>query len=145
MTPSSSQASWDQNGITIAGWANGTDGSSLSQLNLPLAISISRNDVLYVSDKDNHRIVVVHLNSITDPFIIGSGPGTGPSEFNLPYDLVATNTSLYVIDFYNRRVQKTSLNSWNPITAFDFDISYWPYYLYVDNDDNIYLSCTLKH
>ncbi len=70
--------------------------SSLFQLNLPLGISITNNDVMYIADKDNHRIVVVYLNSTISNFSIGSEPGPGASQFNYPYNLFTTNTSPHV-------------------------------------------------
>jgi sugar lactone lactonase YvrE len=136
---------WDQNGTTVAGQARGTSGSSLSQLNSPFGLSITKNDVLYVSDTDNNRIVVVQLGSNTSTFTIGSGPGAGSNEFHQPYDLFVTNTSLYVIDYVNQRMQKMSSNGSNPTTVLGFNGSYWPYYLYVNSNDSIYLSDTANH
>ncbi len=141
----SPQASWDQNGITVAGWENGINGSSLSQLNSPFGISISSNDILYVSDAGNHRIVIVNLDSNTTMSVIGSGPGSGPNQFNTPYDLFATSTLLYVIDLWNHRMKTVSINDPNvamepKITGLDL-----PHYLYVDNNGNIYLSDTKNH
>ncbi len=138
----SPQASWNQNGITIAGASNGSSGSSLTLLSMPFGISITSDDVLYVSDQMNNRVVVVNLDSITNISIIGSGPGNNTNQFNIPFDLFVTNTSLYVIDYNNHRVQKTSLDGSNPSTVPGLTGLNWPLYLYVDNDDNIYLSDT---
>ncbi len=136
----SPQASWDQNAVTVAGLSNGTSGSSISQLNEPWGIRISNNDVLYIGDVYNNRIVVVDLNSANNICIIGSGPGSNSSQFNDPYDIFVTNTSLYVIDYGNSRVQKTSLNGSNPSTVLGYSGVAYVYFLYVDNNDNIYLS-----
>ena len=103
-------ASWNPTGITVAGLENGTGGSDPSQLKHPLSLSISNNDILYVGDTENNRIIGVFLNSTTDKFIIGSGPGSAPNELKEPRDPFTTNTSLYILDFANRRVQKTSLD-----------------------------------
>jgi hypothetical protein len=51
---------------------------------------------MYIADKDNHRIVVVYLNSTISNFSIGSEPGPGASQFNYPYNLFTTNTSPHV-------------------------------------------------
>ncbi len=136
----SPQASWDQNAVTVAGSPSGTAGSSISQLNWPWGISISNYDVLYISDYNNNRIVVVDLNSPNNISIIGSGQGSNLSQLNLPHDLFVTNTSLYVLDDSNHRVQKTSLNGSNPSTVLGYGGSVGPLYFYVDNNDNIYLS-----
>jgi streptogramin lyase len=128
--------------VTITGSSNGTSGSSLSQLNAPFGISITQNDVLYISDSYNHRIVVIHLNYSINISLIGSGPGSNLNQYNVPYGLSITNTSLYVIDENNHRVQKTSLDGSNPSTVPGLSGLNWPYYLYVDNNDNIYVSST---
>ena len=141
----SPQASWDENGVTVAGWANVTAGSTLSQLNGPFGISITRNNVLRISDTRNHRIVVVQLSSTTYVSIIGSGPGSKSNRFNSLYDLFVTNTSIYVIDEENHRVQKLTLSGSDPSTVPGLTGLNWPYYLYVDNNNNIYLSDTLNH
>ena len=138
-------ASWNQTGITITGSENGTSGSSISKLNLPFGISITKNNIIYISDSDNHRIVVVPLDSISNISIIGSGPGFGLNQFNGPYDLFVTNTSLYVIDEQNHRVQKTQLNGLNSTIVTRLSGLTWPYYLHVDDNENIYLSDTLNH
>lgn len=141
----SPNATWSQIGITITGSENGTSGSSISELNKPFGISISNNDVLYISDTDNHRIVVVPLDYISNIAIIGSGPGSGSNQFNQPYDLFVTNKSLFVIDELNHRIQKTLLNGSNSITVSALSGLNWPYYLHVDEGENIYLSDTHSH
>ena len=103
-------ASWDQNGITVAGWANGTYGSSLSQLDSPLELLTTSNDVMHICARINHRIVVVHLDSTMNSFTIGSGRGFDLGQLSGPIDAISTNTSLYVLDSGNFRVQKLSLN-----------------------------------
>jgi hypothetical protein len=99
---------------------------------------------MYISDIDNHRIVVVHLNSTTNISIIGSGPGPGSNQFNMPHDVFVTNTSLYVNDLGNHRVQKMSLNGSDMITVLYY-MPYTFYYLFVDNNANIYVSVPWNH
>jgi hypothetical protein len=125
----SPQASWDQNAVTVIGLPNGTAGSAISQLHYPWGMRITNNDVLYISDSNNNRIVVVDLNSTNNIYVIGSGPGSNSNQFNVPYDLFVTNTSLYVLDTYNYRVQKTSLNGSNPSTVLGFGGLADAYYL----------------
>jgi sugar lactone lactonase YvrE len=90
-------------------------------------------------------VVVVHLDSTTKTFAIGSGPGSNSGQFNYPYDVFFKNTSLYIGDTTNQRVQKLSLDGSNPITVFNLSELYWPTYLYVDHNDNIYFSDTFSH
>jgi hypothetical protein len=141
----SPQAAWDQTGVTIIGSADGTSGLLLSQLNLPIGISMSRNDVLYISDKDNHRIVVVHLNSTTENVAIGSGLDPGLDQLERPVDVFVTSSSLYISDSGNYRVLKASLDGSNAITVATLDKLGEPRYLYVDNNANIYVSGYSRH
>ena len=138
-------AFWDQTGTTVAGWTNGTPGSSRSQLNHPVDLSITTNDVLYVSDKLNNRIIVVYLNDYNNIFVIGPILDSSTSPFNQTTGLFATKTALYVLDSDNHRVQQLSLNGTNAATVFNFSTSDWPHYLYVDEDTNIYVSITFSH
>jgi hypothetical protein len=87
----------------------------------------------------------VHLDSTTNLSIIGSGPGVGLTEFNTPYDLLVTNTSLYVVDAGNLRVKKSSLNGSYPTNTLGYGIGCSPMYLYVDSNSSIYLTCYSNH
>ena len=100
---------------------------------------------MFISDTYNDRIVVVQLDSTSNVSVIGSGPGSNLSQFNLPFDLFVINTSLYVIDSVNCRVQKMSLNGSDPSTVPGFSGLNGSYYLYVDINGNIYLSDTMNH
>ena len=115
-------------------------GSSLSQLDGPFGLAITNDDILYISDVDNHRIVVADLNSIEKNFIIGSGPDAAVDQLNSPYDISTTSTSLYILDAGNSRIQKRSLDGSNPTTVLNYDSSYTPWCFYVDYDGKIYLS-----
>ncbi len=90
-------------------------------------------------------MVVVHLDSTTETFAIGSGPGSNSNQFLHVHGVFVTNTSLYVGDTGNHRVQKLSLEGSNPITVFNFSELYLLYYLYVDHNDNIYFSDVDNH
>ena len=90
--------------------------------------------------------MVVDLNYDNNQFIIGPIiPGSIPSQINEPHGLATTNTSLYVIDLGNRRVQQLSLDGTNATTVPALSGLNYPYYLYVDDDSNIYLSDTHNH
>ena len=128
--------------MTVAGWPNGTNGSSLTQLSQPFGISITNNNVLYISDTNNNRIVIVDLTSNTNISIIGSGPGSNPTQFNMPFNLFLTHTSLYVIELINLRLQKVPLNGSNPSTVVSMSGFDWAIFFYVDGDENIYVSVT---
>lgn len=135
-------AFWNPNGISVTDWTN---GSTWTLLGWPYGISITDKDILYISDTNHHRVLVVDLVTGKNLSVIGSGLGNNPNQFYSPYDIFATNTSLYVIDYLNYRVQKTSLTGSNPSTVLALNLVVLPYYLYVDKDDNLYLSDTWHH
>ena len=78
-------------------------GSGPMQFNHPVRLKL--NNKLYVCDPFNHRIQVfdTELNYITS---IGGGWGSGPGQFNEPWDVSFDDSSmLHVTDFYNHRIQ----------------------------------------
>ena len=111
----------------------------------PQGLSITNDDVLYICDTDNSRIVVVHLDSDKKDSIIDSAPNSDPLYFNYPQGVIATNTSLYVLDRINYRVEKLSLNGSNSSTILSYNLIFTPYYFYVHNDSYIYLSDVCMH
>ena len=140
------EATWDQNGVTIAGASNGTPGLSPSQFNSNLGISITNDDMLYVADMNNHRVVVVDLNSTSNISIIGSGPGNGSNQFYEPFDVLVRNNSLYVLDSNNHRIQEISLNNSNSSAmSLLTEIPPSSYNFYISNDHDIYLSLHGNH
>ncbi|CAF1255960.1 unnamed protein product [Adineta ricciae] len=145
----SPKAAWNQIGTTVAGDRKGSAGSNLSQLNEPVDIYITNNDILYIGDSYNHRILVVHLNSSTNNSAIGSGPGPDFNQLNRPDDVFVFNASLYVLDTSNYRVQKVALDGSNVTTVAHIPRPGTgpgdPLYLYVTNEGNIYVSERLGH
>lgn len=139
------EAAWNQNGITVAGASNGTPGSSPWHFDQPLEISTTNDDMLYVTDTDNHRIVVINLNSTSNISIIGSGPGNSSNQFDRPSGILVRNNSLYVLDSNNHRIQEISLNDSNSsATSLLTEIAY-SYNFYISNDNDIYLSLQANH
>jgi len=140
-----SNASWDKYGMTVAGWTNGTNGSSLDQLSRPLGLTITDSDVLYICDRNNYRIVIVDLNSTYSISIIGSGYGAASNQFKRPTDLLVINGALYVTDPDNARIQEMSLNGSNPSEILSATDLYESTYFYIDQNYNIYISFTADH
>lgn len=89
-------------------------------------------------------MVVIDLVSISNILIIGSGPGSSTNQFTRPYGLFTTNTSLYVLDFDNHRLQKMLLDGSNGLTVAGMSGLNKPYCLYVDDQNNIYLSNSIN-
>ncbi|MEE8120095.1 MAG: NHL repeat-containing protein [Anaerolineales bacterium] len=81
----------------------GTEGDGPGDLGRPMNLTIFGNE-LYVADYWNDRIQVFALDG-TPRRAIGRA-GSGPGEFNAPGGVaVAANGDLFVVDFYNQRVQ----------------------------------------
>ena len=133
--------SWYESATTVAGSANGTNGASTHRLNLPVGVAISIYDVLYIGDMENNRTVAVPLDYITPTFIIGSGP----NQLYNPYKAFPTNSSLYIADVGNNRIQKQLLNGSNLTIVLGPNGSYSVHYIYVDKDDNIYFTNRRDH
>ena len=79
-------------------------GSGSEQFSDPRGLKLSNNK-LYVCDRGNHRIQVfdTELNYITS---IGDSEGSGPGQFNRPWDVSFDDSSmLHVTDCYNDRIQ----------------------------------------
>ena len=137
----SPETSWNQTGVTIVGSPNGIPGSSLSELRNPLGLAITDDDdVLYVGDTFNHRVVAIHLDSTRKNVAFGSGPGPKHDQFNRSHDVSIVDKSIYVLDTQNCRIQKLMLDGSNPTTVLNYNRSWWSMYFFIDNDRNIYLS-----
>lgn len=138
----SPRAVWDQNGLTVAGSSNGTPGSSLSHLTEPIGIAVSNDDVLYIADAGNHRVVVIDLDATnSNVTTIGFGPGSKSDQFNRPSDLSIVNSSLYVVDQRNRRLQQMSVSNVNLTMTFNLAaLPDRPFYLHIDTNGGIYIS-----
>jgi sugar lactone lactonase YvrE len=134
--------SWSENATTIAGQSNGASGSSTAFLNDPTGMTITTDDILYVADRTNDRVVIVNLITATVIGTIGSGLGSNINQFNQPTDLFIIQNSLYVLDKSNYRLQMWSTNGTNPSTlvptgSFGYDLYD---YMFIDKYSNIYIS-----
>jgi len=59
---------------------------------------------LYVTDSQNHRIVVYDLEASKMDTVLGMR-GIGDGEFNFPSNITIKNDKLYVVDTFNFRIQ----------------------------------------
>lgn len=92
-----SNARWDQNATTIAGFTNGTSGSSLDALNWIQGIDMSNDNILYIADYQNNRIVLIAPNSTTAMAIMQNGSDSKPL-FQYPTSVFVTEKYIYVLD-----------------------------------------------
>lgn len=78
-------ATWDADGITVAGNMNGTAGSDLVSLKSPIGIFVDENNSLFIADRDNHRIMKYEANSTVGVVVAGNGTaGNSPNQLNSP-------------------------------------------------------------
>ena len=84
----------------------GRQGHNKGELNHPCGVAIDchSNNVLYVSEWENHRITVFTQDG---DFIRCFGTkGTGPGGFDCPVDIaIDKDGKMYVADFGNNRIQ----------------------------------------
>jgi len=84
----------------------GTKGSEDGQFQSPRGLCLTKYGLLYVCDKDNHRIQIFEENNFK--FLHSFGKfGKLPGLFNEPYDLTFNNNEdlLFITDCGNHRIQ----------------------------------------
>ena len=140
----SSTTVWAENATTVAGFGNGSSGSSNISLNNPRGITIM-NDILYIGDWRNCRVVMIDLVPSKVKGIIGSGCGNGITQFESPNDVVTVGTSLYILDSFNSRVQKWSINGTNPSNVVPSGAIGRCLYMSVNKYGFLYLSDVWNH
>ena len=144
----SSFARWDENGVTVAGAADGTSGTTFDRLNYNYGIYYTDDDILYIADSANSRIILIGPNSTTAIRVIWQ---VLPSRaLQTPADVFVTRTSIYVIDASDFSVQKWSRDFSDSIivagtsgvkgNATDTMAFGSSYNIFVDKDGNVYVS-----
>jgi DNA-binding beta-propeller fold protein YncE len=82
-------------------------GEGEGQLRLPVAMAFDRQDRLYITDEENHRVTIYSAEGayLSQWGVMGSGEG----EFNGPAGIaIDAEDHVYVVDQHNHRVQKYS-------------------------------------
>lgn len=93
-----------ENGTIIAG-TGGSAGSSATQLNSPMGITLDRWMNLYVADRTNNRVQLFCNGSLTGITIAGSG--AGGSTLSGPYDVkLDSEMNLYVVENSGHKISK---------------------------------------
>ncbi|CAF1220588.1 unnamed protein product, partial [Rotaria magnacalcarata] len=83
-------------------------GTGLNQLNWPTYIFVDRQQNVYVSDRDNHRVMKWNKGA-KEGIVVAGGQGTGSALTQLYYPngiFVDTLGTLYVADDRNHRVMR---------------------------------------
>ena len=123
-------------------------GNGNGEFNSPGGIG-ARGSYVYVADTSNHRIQQFTTLGVFQA-AWGSGPGTGNTEFNNPYDVaIDSEGNMYVADFNNHRIVKRDssgsyVRKWGSNGAADGQFNF-PYHLAVDARDNIYVTDKNNH
>ena len=94
---------WNTTGIILA-----TNGSGLNEVNQPYSIFIPpTEEVLYIADTGNHRILRWPLNASTATVVAGGqGPGSNATQLKGPCAVfVESNEGILVSDKDNHRAQ----------------------------------------
>ncbi|CAF3454118.1 unnamed protein product, partial [Rotaria socialis] len=97
-------------GIVVAGGQGA--GSALTQLSLPSKIFVDTLGTLYVADSLNHRVMRWTQRDKKQGAVVvgGNGEGEGANQFDGPVGLsFDRHGNLYVVDHYNNRVQRFSI------------------------------------
>jgi sugar lactone lactonase YvrE len=100
-----SNATWQQNGLTVAG-GNG-EGNGINPLRFPRGLYVDDDETVYVVDWWNHRIVEWKLGAPSGQVVAGgNGPGDGAHQFDSPIDVIVDKErdSLIICDNLNKRV-----------------------------------------
>ncbi|CAF1484704.1 unnamed protein product, partial [Rotaria sordida] len=98
-------ARWQQNGITVAG--GNRQGNGINQLSNPLGLYVDDDQIIYVADQSNHRIVEWKWGAMSGHVVAGgNGPGSGDHQLSNPQDVIVDKErdSLIISDRENRRV-----------------------------------------
>jgi DNA-binding beta-propeller fold protein YncE len=140
------QSYWSTSADTVAGSSSGIFGSSLSELNEPIAMYYDKpNKVIIVGDSNNHRVLKFSLdNPSSDGTVIagGNGPGCKSNQFyNTVGVALDSSRQLYVTDSACGRLLKFSPNSNS--TTFGVVISYLnlPQGIFIDPlTDDLYVA-----
>ncbi|CAF3913782.1 unnamed protein product, partial [Rotaria sp. Silwood1] len=96
---------WLKNGITVAG--GNEKGSETNHLLYPLGLYVDDDQMIYVADQDNHRIVEWKSGATNGAVVAGgNGQGTGAHQLYNPFDVIIDKEtdSLIISDYGNKRV-----------------------------------------
>jgi hypothetical protein len=117
-------ATWNPNGITVAGHQNGNSGSNLASLDFPIDIFIDSNDTLFIADGDNNRIVKYYDNATSGILVAGPSSGSGSNQLNGPKGIAVDDMGNVIVgDSLNYRIQKFPPGSM--VVMFSFSISFF--------------------
>lgn len=106
-------------GVTVAGYSNGTSGSTLDALNAPWGLAIDNNDTLYISECGNARVVRIKPGFLNGSIVAGTGASGGSAtQLGCPAEIkIDTNANIYVDDNSHCRVMLWRRNASSGVTV----------------------------
>ncbi|CAF0945153.1 unnamed protein product [Adineta steineri] len=143
---------YNNEGIVVAG-GNG-QGNQLNQLNIPTFIFVDEDQSIYVSDRDNHRVMKWRKDAKEGTIVAGgNGEGENLNQLSSPYGVIVNDLGqVYVVDKGNNRVMcwckgkeegeivvggNGEGNQSNQLNH--------PMGLFFDNEGNLYVADVLNH
>ena len=137
-------ATWEQNGITVAG-GNGV-GNGLNQLSSPEDVYVYDDKTIYVADYGNHRIVEWILGANTGKVVAGgNGAGVRTDQLNGPTHVIVDKNKdcLIICDQGNQRIVRWPRQNGTVGQIIVSNIYGWGVAL--DSEGNLYFADYYKH
>jgi sugar lactone lactonase YvrE len=135
-------------GVIVAG-SNGITGSALNRLNNPIDVVVDHLGAIYISDRDNHRVVKWNNGATSGTIVAGNGiAGNSLNQLSSPHGISLDNHGrMYIADYNNNRIVKYDNGSstgvlvagGNGVGASLNQVSQ-PIWITADDFENVYVS-----
>ncbi|CAF3425343.1 unnamed protein product [Rotaria socialis] len=139
-------ATWKQNGVTVAG-GNGC-GNATNQLKQPLGLFVDDDQTVVIADNGNHRIMQWKNGDTTNGQVVAGdkGKGNGLHQLDSPTDVLIDKETdnLIICDRGNRRVVRWSRRSGTTQGEILIDNIYC-FGVAMDEQRYLYVSDVVKH
>ncbi len=132
-------ATWQQNGLTVAG-GNGY-GNGINQLSLPMGLYVDDDQTVYIADQSNHRIMEWKSGATSGQVIAGgNGEGNWAHQLFNPRDVIVDkeSDSLIICDYSNRRVVRWPRRNGTSGETIISNISCWGFTM--DENGSLYVT-----
>ena len=140
--------------VTTIGYRDSTAANAFTALNTPFGLSMDTLGSLYISDRENHRVIKIEEGFTIGSTVAGTGiPGSDVTQLYQPSGLhVDSGFNIYVVDRINDRVMLWKNNATygvrvagNGTTASDLSTLSWPNGITVDSMGNVFVSEYWNH
>jgi sugar lactone lactonase YvrE len=137
-------ATWTQNGITVAG--NNEISTGLDQLSASCGLYVDNDETIYIADQSNHRIVEWKSGAASGQVVAGgNGEGNRTDQLRRPSNIIVDKqtNSFMICDSGNRRVVRWPRQCVTTGQTIISNVACWS--LSMDNDGFIYVSDEENH